>query len=133
MLDASALLTYLLREPGFQLVRQAIADSAAISLVNWAEVLTAVVRSGRSLDEVEAELTAADILGRDGLLTLVEVTAADARLAADLYPVGSPAGLSLADRICIATALRLGLPIYTADRAWTTVTVPGADVRLIRP
>ena len=34
------------------------------------------------------------------------------------------AGLSLGDRACLALALRLRLPVLTADRSWTTLNLP---------
>jgi PIN domain nuclease of toxin-antitoxin system len=37
----------------------------------------------------------------------------------------------LGDRACLALALRLGLPVMTADRIWGKVTL-GVDVQLIR-
>jgi ribonuclease VapC len=43
------------------------------------------------------------------------------------------AGLSLADRLCLALARRLKAKVLTADRAWTLVAEPlGLDVGLIR-
>lgn len=39
----------------------------------------------------------------------------DGRSAAALWRIGSP--LSLADRLCLALGLRLGLPVVTADNA----------------
>jgi ribonuclease VapC len=48
---------------------------------------------------------------------LVEpVTQADADVAATLWRVGS--GLSLADRLCLATGERLDAVVHTADEAW---------------
>jgi len=41
-------------------------------------------------------------------------------------------GLSLGDRACLATGLRLGWPVITADRSWAIVDV-GVTVHLIRP
>jgi PIN domain nuclease of toxin-antitoxin system len=44
------------------------------------------------------------------------VTQVDAELAATLWRVGS--GLSLADRVCLATGERLDAVVHTADSAW---------------
>jgi ribonuclease VapC len=133
VLDASALLAYAHDEPGAEVVEDALTNGAAMSLVNWAEVLTVIVRAGRSLTEFERRLTDAGVLGPEGLLALVALTSADARLAAELYLQTSVAGLSLGDRVCYATGLRLRLPIFTAERAWPALAIPGAVVRLIRP
>ena len=44
------------------------------------------------------------------------VTADDAERAATLWSPGS--GLSLADRLCLATGQRLGAHVWTADCSW---------------
>ncbi len=41
-------------------------------------------------------------------------------------------GLSLGDRACIALGISLKLPIYTADKAWMSLNLEGAEIRLIR-
>jgi ribonuclease VapC len=133
VLDASALLAQLKREPGSDVVELAVGRGAAINLVNWSEVLTYVARTGGSIADVIQELTVRGVFGGQGLLTLVPITDADARLAAELVNRTSRFGLSLADRLCIATGLRLRLPILTPDRHWAELDVPGAQVRLIRP
>jgi PIN domain nuclease of toxin-antitoxin system len=46
------------------------------------------------------------------------VTETDAVTAATLWAVTRAAGLSLADRCCLALAARLGLTTLTADKAW---------------
>ena len=62
-------------------------------------------------------------------LTVVNVTAEDAEVAADLWRQGSP--LSLADRLCLALSLRMGLEVATADAAWADVDA-GPSVVVIR-
>lgn len=57
------------------------------------------------------------------------MTEADGARAADLWSPGSP--LSLADRLCLALALRLGLPVVTADAAWPAAR-GGPEVILVR-
>jgi PIN domain nuclease of toxin-antitoxin system len=55
----------------------------------------------------------------------------DALETAALWAVTRSAGLSLADRACLALARRSDLPAVTADQAWSKVDV-GATVTLIR-
>jgi PIN domain nuclease of toxin-antitoxin system len=40
-------------------------------------------------------------------------------------------GLSLADRACLALAIALNAPVYTADRKWKNLNV-GISIRMIR-
>jgi ribonuclease VapC len=67
-----------------------------------------------------------------GLLEVVPLTEDDAVVIARLRTTTRAHGLSLADRACLATGLRLGRPVVTADRSWAAVGV-GVTVRLIRP
>jgi PIN domain nuclease of toxin-antitoxin system len=123
VLDASALLALLFEEPGHDRVALA-ADGAAVSTVNLAEVLTRFVRAGhpvgpvlKNLDTYAIEWVAFD-----------DVHAAE---VAALWPRTRRAGLSLADRACLALAIDRGLPVLTADRAWAELGLP-IDIRLIR-
>lgn len=123
VLDASALLAALLDEPGGAAVAQAV-DSAAVSAVNWSEVLQKAI--GRNVDTagLRGEL---ESLG----LEIVPFGTEDAELAAELWPRTQPLGLSLADRACLALAQRLGVPAVTADRSWTELELE-VQVRVIR-
>jgi ribonuclease VapC len=51
---------------------------------------------------------------------------------ARLRPLTRAQGLSLGDRACLATGLRLGRPVITADRSWAALDV-GVTIQLIRP
>jgi PIN domain nuclease of toxin-antitoxin system len=126
VLDASALLAYLLDEPGKDIVLSAILDDSVMSTVNFAEVVTRYARDGA------APATVAD-LRRQLPVPLIPLDAELAEAAGLLYPVASQAGLSLGDRCCLALAAQLGLPALTADRAWTRVAGQvSARVELVR-
>ena len=130
VLDASALLAYLLNEPGSAVVDAMLAEGAAISAVNYAEVLS---RMGDRGDEPAATHQRLERQGLIGdLLEVIPLLGEDALIVARLRPLSRAQGLSLADRACLATALRLGRPVLTADRGWATVDV-GVTIRLIRP
>lgn len=124
MLDASAVLAYLQREPGVERVAQALDRGAAISTVNLAEVLAKLVRTGRAPEPVASRLQA---LG----LRVDAFTVADAEVSAALVADTRRLGLSLGDRACLALARRLGLPALTADRAWVGLEV-GVEIRSLR-
>ncbi|MBI2321356.1 MAG: type II toxin-antitoxin system VapC family toxin [Chloroflexi bacterium] len=129
VLDASALLAYLQDEPGSEVVQAALAIGGVINAVNYAEVLSRLGAVG------EDPATATRRLGElglvDGLLGVVPLTEEDAVAIARLRAATRARGLSLADRACLATALRFGWPVVTSDRSWAALEV-GVTVRLIR-
>jgi PIN domain nuclease of toxin-antitoxin system len=129
-LDASAVLALLNDEEGSEVVSGAIADGAAISVVNLAEVLSKVAERGGDPAAAAAELRKAE--GSKRALTIEPLTAADCVALARLRPITKQRGLSLADRACLALADRLGIPALTTDEAWDDVPNLGIEVRLIR-
>ena len=124
VLDASAILAFLHREPGSELVEAAVPVSV-ISSVNWAEVLQKIIaRGGREPQEVVEEL---EYLG----LEVIPFTPEDAMGSALLWSSGRKRGLSLADRACLSVAQRLELSALTGDRRWADLGL-GIKVQLIR-
>lgn len=112
ILDASAVLAWLFREPAGPRVRAAI-DTAAMAAPNWSEVLQKARRQG-----LDAEEVGATILGFG--LSIIPVDREDAAGAALLWQAAAP--LSLADRFCLAVGERLDLPVWTCDRSWAAVS-----------
>lgn len=129
VLDASALLAYLQGEPGASVVAEALVQGAAISTVNWAEVLSKLAERGQDPDTVATHLTEQGLLDKAILIYPLDETLA--RAIADLYLPTRSAGLSLGDRACLALALSLGLSALTTERAWDNLNL-GVDVRRIR-
>ncbi|OIQ94773.1 PIN domain protein [mine drainage metagenome] len=122
VLDASAVLTLLLGEPGADKV-QATLPGALISAVNLAEVISKLCERGMPSDQAALAI---DSIG-------VEIVAFDgeqARLSGELRPLTRILGLSLGDRACLALARLRNLPAITADVAWAGV--PDCRVILIR-
>ena len=119
VLDSSALLAFLLDEPGANEVEQALEHGSACSTANWSEVAQKVLGSSGSWAAARALLLSYG-------LTLEPVTSDDAEMAARRWRRGS--GLSLADRLCLALGARTGDIILTADSAWGEQD----GVRLIR-
>ncbi len=125
ILDASALLAFLLSEPGRERVAEALLQNATMTTVNFAEVATKYVLRGA---RAQAE-TLSDRLP----VTLVPVDEDLALRSALMADVTRQAGLSLGDRICLALGQRSGQTILTADRAWLDVAAQiGAPVELVR-
>jgi ribonuclease VapC len=105
VLDASALMAVLHDEDGAEIVVEAIAGGAAISVANWAEVLTKLAERGRNPDRAASETRKAE--GSRRALMIEPMTAADCIAIAHLRLTTKAQGLSLADRACLALAKRL--------------------------
>ena len=123
VLDTSALLAYVGREPGREVV-EALIGNACISAANWAEAVSKLVDRGGSLETVRAALSIAPI-------DVVDFDRALAEDAGEMIARTRRRGLSLGDRACLALAARESLPAITADRVWAVLDL-GIDIRLIR-
>lgn len=124
LLDASAIIVLIKKEKGFQLVDDILANSA-ISSVNFSELISALAREGISPEDIDlmTENIIPEIIPFDHSLSIRTGKLAD---------VTKSKGLSLGDRACIATALQLDLPVYTADRVWAELDIPNLKLKLIR-
>lgn len=122
-LDASALLAWLFHEPGHEVVGRTLAD-ACISAVDFSEVVGRFVRDGHDGNAVAARIAASPV-------EIVPFDFEQASAAARLIPATRKAGLSPADRACLALAGSRAIPALTADRAWLDVDA-GVEVRVIR-
>jgi PIN domain nuclease of toxin-antitoxin system len=116
-------------EDGQAVVAAALARRSAISVVNWAEVLSKVAHEGGDPLALEADYRERGFLGL--ALTVEGMTEADCVQIARLRPLTARQGLSLADRACLVLAHRLGVPALTTDRIWAEAAV-SAEVQLIR-
>jgi ribonuclease VapC len=125
VLDASALLSLVNKEPGWEVVaRLVVNQDATISAVNYSEVLQKAARLGVGVEDIDAHL---DRLA----ITISPFSRLDARLAASFYRHRS--GLSLADRVCLALARSISSPVCTADQLWQRWADDlGVEVVLIR-
>lgn len=123
VLDASAVLAYLHREPGWDKVRAAIGE-ACIGAVNWSEIAQKATRKGLNVETARVLLTEVG-------LTIVPFSARQAEVAAHLWEKTHSRGLSLADRACLALAMEQQAPVLTADRVWRELDL-GIEIRLVR-
>jgi ribonuclease VapC len=123
VLDASALIALLRGEPGAEAVERLL-GRAVISAVNWAEVLQRYRAHGVGTADKRESVEALGV-------RIEGFTRDDADAVAELWEPTRRAGLSLADRACLALARRLDVPAHTADRDWRKVDV-GVEVVLIR-
>ena len=121
VIDASVVLAWLQEEPGSD-DAEALLMEGIIGAANWSEELQKATQHG-----VPAELVGR-LLASFGL-RVRDVTRQDGEGAAALWRRGS--GISLADRLCLALGLRLGLPVATADGRWADV-VGAPELLLVR-
>ena len=123
VLDASALLAYLQREPGADSVK-AVLGGALMSTVNWTEVVQKAADSEGDATELR---TALESLG----LVLEPFSAFQADIAGSLREPTRDFGLSLGDRACLALAIEKGEKVLTADRVWRRLSL-GVGIEVIR-
>jgi PIN domain nuclease of toxin-antitoxin system len=128
VLDASAVLAFLNGEPGQDVVADALQSAhCVVTAANQAEIIAKALDRGHSMEGIQAILAE---LAYD----VVDTTAADGMLAGQLRVHTRAAGLSLGDRLCLASAIRLNATVLTADRPWLALAeVLGLDIRGIRP
>ena len=124
VLDSSALLAAILREPGDEFVRIAIDGGAVISSVNLAEVISRLVEL--SLDRSYIEVTLQEFR-----VPVVAFGESAGRRAGYLRSTTRHFGLSLGDRVCLALASDMGVPAITADRIWKDLDI-GVNIVLCR-
>jgi PIN domain nuclease of toxin-antitoxin system len=125
ILDASAVLAFLLREPGQDRVMEALLSGPQMTTVSFAEVVTKYVLRGAAAQ--------GERLRNELPVVFVAVDEDLALRAALMASVTRPLGLSLGDRVCLALAKRTGLPALTADRSWLEVAgTLGVTVQAIR-
>ncbi len=120
---ASALLAMLQAEAGADRV-EALLDGSVVSTVNWTEVIQKAQARGVDTTGLAHELIGAG-------LQIVSFDLAAAERGGLLWADTWGQGLSLGDRACLAAALERGLPVLTADRAWTELNL-GVTVESIR-
>jgi len=123
-LDASAILALVHQEPGSERVTEALALGAAMSAVNFSEVVAKLAEAGMTHREIHEVLDSLQI----EVVPFDTVSAYEAGL---LRPATRHLGLSLGDRACLALARLLGVPALTTDRAWSDLPL-GVPVQVIR-
>jgi ribonuclease VapC len=123
VLDASALLAFLQKEPGSKRV-EAVLDRSIMSAVNLAEVVSKAIDNGGTLEGVSSSLSPL-------LMRVVPFEPEDAYISGSLRTATSPKGLSLGDRCCLALGLKTGLPVLTTEGKWLEIDV-GVRVEKIR-
>ncbi len=123
-LDASAVLAWVLRERGHDVIDQLL----SFAVVPASAMVETLYRARDKGHRLSSDALHADLLALG--LTVEPVTDADTVRAAELIAASkvdpSPGSLSLGDGLCIAVAERLGVTLTGGDRYWSQVrsTVP---------
>lgn len=122
VIDTSALMALIKREPGADQVAERISGGLA-SAVIFAETLSKLATQGYDSRSIGADLLAAGLnvepVGMDDVRGVVALN----RLAQN--------NISLADRFCLALGLARNLPVLTGDRPWADLGLP-LKIELIR-
>jgi len=129
VLDSSVVLAYVLKERGGQRL-DSLLDSidrgdgvlAAISSVNWCEVLGRLHRDNQTMAPTDLSALLSGV-------ELVPFGKREAEIAAD-YVRSAPA-LSLGDRACLALAAARKATAWTTDKIWTRMNT-GVDLEVLR-
>jgi ribonuclease VapC len=111
-------------EPGFEKLTPELLDDAVSSTVNLAEVQGKLVSRGWTSNEA----------WEDAMSPVHEAVPFDehqARITGDLITQTRSLGLSLGDRACLALAIALDAPVYTAEKVWKRVKA-GIPIHVIR-
>lgn len=125
LLDASAVLAWLFRERGEQVVDRLI-EHAALSAVNLAEVLYRAEEEGMPTASLQRDL--------EGLgMRFIPFTDKDAELVREVRAAAKRQRrrISFADCCCLATGLRLNLPVVGGDQAWEGLRL-GVEIHPLR-
>ncbi|MHA0036575.1 PIN domain-containing protein [Deinococcus sp. PESE-13] len=129
LLDASALLAFLLKEEGgLEVLKVVSSQPCWISSVTLTEVQGKLVGRGDFTPrQVEAQL--GPLLG---FVREVPFESACRKKASFYYARKSPYGLSLDDAACLGTAEALKLDVLTAEKGWAEIPDLPFKVQLIR-
>ena len=115
VLDASALIALVHREPGWEVV-QAVLGHSVVCAIHLTEAMGKLIRKGGEPRRVERYLRALPMPIRPW----------DAALAwesLDMAPLAWTHGISLGDRACLALARHLDAVAMTSDTAWANLNL----------
>ena len=110
LLDASALLALLRVERGADVV-EGLFQECAINSANLTEVFTKLIQLGWTPDSVREHVAQLKI-------PVLPVTQAEADASANLAPLAWQKGISLGDRLCLATCHTHNLIALTTESRW---------------
>ena len=134
VIDTSAVLAFMFRERGADVVSDWMDRGAAISTANAQEVVAVLV--GRAVrDGTDPEdATAKAVRNLESLvLDVMDLTFDDAVQAGAWATFQRSDNLSAGDRCCLALGRRLGLPVVHAEQGWQPLAGDlGVELVLVR-
>ncbi|WP_341748898.1 type II toxin-antitoxin system VapC family toxin [Candidatus Tisiphia endosymbiont of Sialis lutaria] len=113
LLDTSAIIALLKKEPGYKILEDVIASSS-IASINLSELVSVLTRSNIAENEI-------DIIVADIVPEIIPFCENIAIKTGKLSRLTKDYGLSLGDRACIATGCYYNMEIYTTDKIWLKV------------
>lgn len=123
VLDATAVLAFLRDEKGADFVRERLLD-AVISSISLSEVYVKTLAKKGSLAMVKAVIGNFD-------MEVVPFEESTAEMAARVSELTQDAGMSFADRACLALAAGRNIPVVTSNPCWLESTI-NVEVVLFR-
>ncbi len=125
VLDTSALLAHLWKEPGEARVAQLLSTKRCLlGAANLAELISKVIERGLPAREVPTLVNSLNV-------EIIPLTREQAELAGVMRQPTRHLGLSLGDRACLALAKTMGGRAITADRPWQALEL-GIAIECIR-
>ena len=124
LFDASALLTLIQEEEGYELL-EAVIPTAVISSVNLSEVISVLTRGGIPHEKIKEVIDSS-------ITDVIPFMKNEAHYSGELINQTKSLVLSLGDRACIATGILYGLRVYTTDRAWGKLKLKGLELVMVR-
>ncbi|MEK7170824.1 MAG: PIN domain-containing protein [Patescibacteria group bacterium] len=116
LLDSSALIAYVNDEPGGEQMAKFFNEPLAISAVNLTE---SILKLRRLFPNKKFGLETF----RKLQLKILPFRQSDLKAYIDNFS-GQEKDISLADKVCLATAVANHCPVITADRSWTKLKLP---------
>jgi len=123
LLDTSAIIALLRKEPGYEILEEVIANSA-ISTVSLGELVSVLSRSNIIENEI-------DEIIKDLVPEIIPFTEDIAINTGKLIKQTKKLGLSLGDRACIATEIYHNMSVYTTDKIWKELKT-SAEIIVVR-
>jgi PIN domain nuclease of toxin-antitoxin system len=123
ILDSSALLALIKKEPGAEIVEKLIGN-VIMSSINLSEVAATLLDSDMSVEECQECI-------EPFIEKIIAFGKEESFSTAALKKLTKHKGLSQGDRACISLGLSTGYPIYTADKVWAQLDL-NCIINLIR-